>query len=293
MENAGEADHIAALIIPSTGSQEEELQSCHFTRESEVFSGDMQLSSSPDEASEQATGIVMVSMPESSDDYQTPPEHHLSSQNSSNDGQVTAVVDLETGSGGVGNSETMVMDDSCERMIDLTTDSDNLEFLENRHRVRVSVRVLEVEDNNTVMVDENNTNTEEIETQYAVGEINAESCVAEALKTLKETVPKVFVEMPVREQETERKTSLNLDCKGKRQLPFSMKGKEKNNIEKHEDVFTDILNRAWKILVGQQGKCGAEADGDDDLLETAMRRGLTLPRPRWWPPEEEEGGFQG
>ncbi|CAI9278536.1 unnamed protein product [Lactuca saligna] len=290
MENAGEADQIAALIIPSTDSQEEEIQSCHFTRESEVFSGDMQLSSSPEEASEQATGIVMVSMQESSDDYQTPPEHHLSSQNSSNDGQVTTVVDLETGSGGVGNSETMVMDDSCERMIDLTTDSDNLEFLENR----VRVRVLEVEDNNTVMADENNTNTEEIETQYAVGETNAGSCVAEALKTLKETVPKVFVEMPVREQETESKTSLNLDCKGKRQLPFSMKGKEKNNIEKHEDVFTDILNRAWKILVEQQRKCGAEADGDDDLLETAMRRGLTLPRPRWWPPEEEEeDGFEG
>ncbi|CAH1416957.1 unnamed protein product [Lactuca virosa] len=291
MGNAGDAD-LAALIIPSTGSQEEELQSCHFTRESEVFSGDMQLSSSPDEASEQATGIIMVSMPESSDDYQTPPEHHLSSQNSSNDGQVTAVVDLETGSGGVENSETMVLDDSCERMIDLTTDSDNLEFLENRHRVRV--RVLEVEDHNTVMVDGNNTNTEEMETQYAVGEINSESCVAEALKMLKETVPKVFVEMPVREQETESKTSLNLDCKGERQLPFSMKGKEKINIEKHEDVFTDTLNRAWKILVGPQGKCDAEADGDDDLLETAMRRGLTLPRPRWWPPEEEEeGGFEG
>ncbi|KAI3711045.1 hypothetical protein L2E82_40849 [Cichorium intybus] len=259
----------ALIFVPScklTYSQKEKLQSSLFDRESEVFSAD--------EASEQATGIIMTSMPESSDDYQTPPEHQLSSQNSSNDGQVlatkTAVLDQEAESGGVRGGEKMVVDDSYDRkekrMVDLTKDSDDLAFLEKSPR--------SIEKNDTVMVDVNDT--EEMGVEFTVEETKAESRVA----------PKVFVEMPMREQEarmssTEVNRSLNkiADPKGKRQLPVSFHGAEK----KHEG-FIDTLSRAMKLQKGD-----VKADGDDDFLETAKRQGMTFPRPRWWPPEGEGG----
>ncbi|KAI3497155.1 hypothetical protein L1887_39560 [Cichorium endivia] len=220
---------------------------------------------SESEASEQATGIIMASMPESSDDYQTPPEHQLSSQNSSNDGQVpatkTAVLDQETESGGVRGGETMVVDDSYERkekrMVDITKDSDDLPFLEKNDT--------DLEKNDTVLVDVNDT--EEMGVEFTVEETKAESRVA----------PKVFVEMPMREQEA--RVNKIVDPKGKRQLPVTFDGTEK----KHEG-FIDTLNRALKLLKGD-----VKADGDDDFLETAKRRGMTFPRPRWWPPEGEGG----
>ncbi|KAI3501080.1 hypothetical protein L1887_28938 [Cichorium endivia] len=253
----------ASLFIPRlTYSQKEKCQSSPFDRESEVFSAD--------EASEQATGIIMDTMPESSDDYQTPPEHQLSSQNSSNDGQVpatkTAVLDQEAESGGVRGGETMVVDDSYERkekrMVDLTKDSDDLAFLEKSPR--------SIEKNDTVMVDVNDT--EEMGVEFTDEETKAESRVA----------PKVFVEMPMREQEARMSSTEGnkiADPKGKRQLPVSFHGAEK----KHEG-FIDTLNRAMKLLKGD-----VKADGDDDFLETAKRRGMTFPRPRWWPPEGEGG----
>ncbi|KAL7595309.1 hypothetical protein Lser_V15G29592 [Lactuca serriola] len=245
----------------------------------------MQSSSSSEEASEQATGIIMVSVPESSDDYQTPPEHQFSSQNSSNDGQVpaaktkTASLDGEVESSGVQAEQRMVVEDTYDRKkkqtIDITNDSDNLEFLENRSRT------LEYKDNNILIVDVNDT-----------GQIEAEESNA-AKNWVVEDAPKVFVEMPMREQEvsmsyTEVNKSLNkiddhnVYPKGKGRLPFSIS----IETEKKNDVFIDTLNRACKILKREaKVEAGGDTDKDDDFLETAMRRGLIFHRPRWWPPE--------
>ncbi|KAI3820262.1 hypothetical protein L1987_07806 [Smallanthus sonchifolius] len=116
MENSG--DKFASLLIPNcqrTASQEEKLQSCPFARESKVLPDDIQLSSSTEEASEQATGIEMVSLPDSFDEYQTPPEQPSYSQNSSNDGHV--------------------------RIVDLANDSDNLDT----EKIDVGDRVDEID----------------------------------------------------------------------------------------------------------------------------------------------------
>ncbi|KAL8199463.1 hypothetical protein R6Q57_013031 [Mikania cordata] len=106
MENPG--DKFASFIIPNcqrTSSQEEKLLCCPFTRESKASSDDIQSSSSP----EQATGIEMLSLPDSFDEYQTPPDHHSCSQNSNNEGQ--RIVDL-TNESDVLDTEQMDMDET-------------------------------------------------------------------------------------------------------------------------------------------------------------------------------------
>lgn len=293
MEKAGDVDQFASLIIPNcqpTASQEKKLQACPFARESEVFSGGLQLSSSPDEASEQTTGIIMVSLPESSDDYQTPPEQQFYSQNSSNDGQLpatkTAAVNREMENGGVGAEETMVADDDCERqgerVINLSNESDNLGFSEKSPRVHL-------EDNDTLMVDDSDT--------HPVDEIDAENSVTKARETelvssLKESAHEVFVEMPQREQEATRSPSIvnSTSNRGKRRLPLSVNGRDQNNGEKGDyskhEAIRNALDRALKMLVGEPKD---DCHEDIDFLKTAKRRGMTFPRPRWWPPE---GGLE-
>ncbi|KAI3707399.1 hypothetical protein L6452_25880 [Arctium lappa] len=302
MEKAGDVDPFASLIIPNcqpTASQENKLQACPFARESEVFSGGLQLSSSPEEASEQTTGIIMLSLPESSDDYQTPPEQQFYSQNSSNDGQLpatkTAAVDREMESGGVGSGETMVVDDDFERqgqrVIDLSNESDNLGFSEKSPR-------LHLEDNDTLMIDGNDTHSVDGNDTHLVDEIDAENSVTEAREmelssSPKENAHEVFVEMPPREKEASISPSTvnTTSNRGKRRLPLSVNGRDQNNGEKGDycrhEAFRNALDRVLKMLVGEpKDDCH---DEDIDFLKTAKRRGMTFPRPRWWPPE---GGLQ-
>ncbi|KAK1406738.1 hypothetical protein QVD17_38346 [Tagetes erecta] len=85
MEYSG--DKFASLIIPNchrTSSQDEKLQSCPFSRQSKASSDNIQSSSSPDDSSEQVTGIEMLTLPDSFDEYETPPEQDYS-HNSIND----------------------------------------------------------------------------------------------------------------------------------------------------------------------------------------------------------------
>ncbi|KAI3771422.1 hypothetical protein L6452_02586 [Arctium lappa] len=72
------------MACASVGGEENTLQTSPFARESKVLSGDLQLSSSPDEAPGQTTEIIMLSLPECSNDCQTPPEQQFYSQNSNN-----------------------------------------------------------------------------------------------------------------------------------------------------------------------------------------------------------------
>ncbi|KAI3469029.1 hypothetical protein Pfo_025692 [Paulownia fortunei] len=76
----------------------------------------------------------------------------------------------------------------------------------------------------------------------------------------------------------------------RRQLPVSLKGKEKNvgggnvleTVESKSGLldFLDVL----KVVVGDMdGGCE-----DADFLMTAKRQGLTFPRARWWPPEGDD-----
>ncbi|CAI9759474.1 unnamed protein product [Fraxinus pennsylvanica] len=70
---------------------------------------------------------------------------------------------------------------------------------------------------------------------------------------------------------------------GKRELPPSIKGKEKNvrgeevveNVRSKNELLMDLLE-VLKVKVGVE---------EVDFLKTAKRRGLTFPKPRWWPPE--------
>uniref|UniRef100_A0A5B7B7M1 Uncharacterized protein n=1 Tax=Davidia involucrata TaxID=16924 RepID=A0A5B7B7M1_DAVIN len=76
--------------------------------------------------------------------------------------------------------------------------------------------------------------------------------------------------------------------RGRRELPFSISGQTKNvgresglgtSPAKHK-LLKDLLD-ALK-MVAKELDDGSE---DVDFLETAKRRGMTFPRPRWWPPE--------
>lgn len=263
MENSGDIDKFASVIIPHcqpTASQEEKLQSCPLARESEVFSDDIQSSSS----SEQATGIIMVSLPESSDEYQTPPEQHSYSQNSGNDDQVpatnTAAIGRDMKSGRVGDGDAMTADDDGEEppgqtMVDLANDSDILGFSEKSPRV---------------VVDKNDT--EQITVERRIHETDAENLVCETSETelissLKENDHQVFVEMPKRV--TIVNTNLNT---GKRKLPFSINKEEQNRTQNSREDFIDSLDRVWKMLTH-----GNDEIEEIDFIETAKRRGLTFP----------------
>ncbi|KAL7100242.1 hypothetical protein ACP275_09G135300 [Erythranthe tilingii] len=76
--------------------------------------------------------------------------------------------------------------------------------------------------------------------------------------------------------------------KKRRKLPASLFDTRAKNVEGSSTSngglvnFVDILKVA--VCGGEDGG-GAAGEDDVDLLETAKRRGLTFPRPRWWPPE--------
>ncbi|KAJ8526715.1 hypothetical protein K7X08_029192 [Anisodus acutangulus] len=76
---------------------------------------------------------------------------------------------------------------------------------------------------------------------------------------------------------------------GRRELPLSMRGDK--NVGLVEEVgrrattengsFKDLME-AFSVVVGD---LRSDDKNDADFFETAKRRGLTFPRPRWWPPE--------
>ncbi|KAM7491162.1 hypothetical protein LguiA_034083 [Lonicera macranthoides] len=77
----------------------------------------------------------------------------------------------------------------------------------------------------------------------------------------------------------------------KRELPFSIRTKEKNmggvlKSGSSNSVNDRILNDLFHVLkmVVTKFDDGYE-DSDSDFFKTAKRRGLSFPRPRWWPPE--------
>ncbi|KAK9053217.1 hypothetical protein SSX86_029849 [Deinandra increscens subsp. villosa] len=218
MENSG--DKFSSLIIPNchhTASQEEKLQSCPFTRESPK---DIQSSSSPAESPEQATGIEIVSLPDSFEEYQPSYPH-----NSTNDAHVAAATKTAAFS-------PMKVDDNDgeqerHRTVDLANDSDNL------------------------YTDPAKSVTENVETG----------------------AHQVFVEMP--QQVTDKR---------KRQLPVSVKTQKQTIESSKREAFASLVDRVLK-MVGEGKPRGGGDDVEVDFLETAKMRGLTLPRPRWWPAE--------
>ncbi|KAD6453158.1 hypothetical protein E3N88_07863 [Mikania micrantha] len=84
---------IGSLLVVTFGqmvkaSVEEKLRSHPFAKVSKTFSDDIPVSSSPAEFLEHDTGIVMLTLPESSDEYHTPPDHLCRSETSSIEGQI-------------------------------------------------------------------------------------------------------------------------------------------------------------------------------------------------------------
>uniref|UniRef100_A0A3Q7JYU0 Uncharacterized protein n=1 Tax=Solanum lycopersicum TaxID=4081 RepID=A0A3Q7JYU0_SOLLC len=84
--------------------------------------------------------------------------------------------------------------------------------------------------------------------------------------------------------------------KGKRKLPLWVKGGSLEEVGRRETTkgtFEDLVEGFSMIFGDVSGddsndKIGGDDSNDKigaDFLETAMRRGLTFPRPRWWPPE--------
>ncbi|GJR87678.1 hypothetical protein Tco_0211689 [Tanacetum coccineum] len=72
--------------------------------------------------------------------------------------------------------------------------------------------------------------------------------------------------------------------RGKHKLPVLLDKKVTENRREGEcsrhDVFKETINRVLKMLVAQgKGKgCGGKGV---DFLETAKKKGMTFPRPRW------------
>lgn len=82
---------------------------------------------------------------------------------------------------------------------------------------------------------------------------------------------------------------------GRRELPPSIRkganvaGEKtrKENLAAKDKIFKGLLD-ALKMVAGQLDGGGSEEEEEEDVdfLETAKRHGMTLPRPRWWPPED-------
>ncbi|TMW89547.1 hypothetical protein EJD97_017034 [Solanum chilense] len=81
-------------------------------------------------------------------------------------------------------------------------------------------------------------------------------------------------------------------AKGRRELPSSMRGgaetvrssEEVGRSETTKGRFKDLVE-AFSMIVGDVSGDDSNDKNGADFLETAMRRGLSFPRPRWWPPE--------
>ncbi|MCD7466621.1 hypothetical protein HAX54_003468 [Datura stramonium] len=76
---------------------------------------------------------------------------------------------------------------------------------------------------------------------------------------------------------------------GRRELPLSIRGGDKNVGPLEEVGRRATKNGKFKDLVEAFSMVVGDVSGDDnnaaDFLETARRRGLSFPQPRWWPPE--------
>lgn len=49
----------------------------------------------------------------------------------------------------------------------------------------------------------------------------------------------------------------------------------------HHEAFVDTMSLVMKML--SESKRRNYDDVEIDLIETAKKRGMTFPRPRWWP----------
>ncbi|MDV3196923.1 MAG: hypothetical protein Q8871_02790 [Pigeon pea little leaf phytoplasma] len=148
----------------------------------------------------------MLSVPDSSDEYQTPPDHHSCSQNSNNE---------------------------FKRIVDLAYKSDDLD-----------TEQIDVDDETEAAKSMNETQDTEV------------------ICSPVETTHQVFEEMHQKEQ------MKNSDCC-------------KN------EAFKDILKHALKMAEEAKSLSGGYEDDDEnvDFMKTSKKRGLILPRPRWWPAE--------
>ncbi|KAJ4956384.1 hypothetical protein NE237_013167 [Protea cynaroides] len=76
----------------------------------------------------------------------------------------------------------------------------------------------------------------------------------------------------------------------RRQLPASMRGPMQNAAKRLIPDSSFSENQSLKSLMDavielSGGKNATGDPGNVDILETAKQRGMTFPRPRWWPPE--------
>ncbi|EYU21303.1 hypothetical protein MIMGU_mgv1a012741mg [Erythranthe guttata] len=218
--------------------------------------------------------------------FHTPPEHHNHSQLSSSEDQ--------NGDGGCCRSEKVRVSEG-----ELEDEADS-------HKLMALIDELE---RDTVPVDE----TEKIasETQDAGGDldgiyvnrgeirtedldgIEVNTCSTGSLNSSR-------IEEDIRNMKPDRVREDEKICgdgcpkiddgeKKRRKLPASLFYTRAKNVEGSGTSngglvnFVDILKVA--VGGGEDGGGGAAGEEDVDLLETAKRRGLTFPRPRWWPPE--------
>ncbi|KAA8522169.1 hypothetical protein F0562_012842 [Nyssa sinensis] len=75
---------------------------------------------------------------------------------------------------------------------------------------------------------------------------------------------------------------------GRRELPSTISGQAKNVGGESGQDTPSAKHQLLKDLLDALKMVAAELDDgseDVDFLETAKRRGMTFPRPRWWPPE--------
>ncbi|KAL6968712.1 hypothetical protein U1Q18_034506 [Sarracenia purpurea var. burkii] len=79
---------------------------------------------------------------------------------------------------------------------------------------------------------------------------------------------------------------------GRRELPFSISGHAKNRGGDAGLEASAAKNQLLKDLLAALKMVAGELDdgpGEDvDFLETAKKKGMTFPRPRWWPPEDND-----
>ncbi|KAK1406739.1 hypothetical protein QVD17_38347 [Tagetes erecta] len=285
MANSGDGDKFGPLIIPNcrrTTSQEEKLQACPFARQSKPSSDNIQSSSSADESPEQATGIEILTLPESSDEYHTPPEHHSCSQNSSNEGQIppTMITDFDR------NVEDPIPVDDAGEHVGRGFVEKSGDVVEDNNTCTSAHQVFdEMPQTSAHQVFDEMPRTSAHQVFDEMPQTSAHQVFDEMPQTSAHQVfdempqtsaRQVFDEIPRREQENVSRE--------KRKLPFSMKTqKKKSNCSKHE-AFMNSMNRVLK-MVGER-KTQKDNDGDEmsiDLLESAKMRGLSFPRPRWWP----------
>ncbi|GFZ02053.1 hypothetical protein Acr_15g0006620 [Actinidia rufa] len=296
-----------------TSSQEEILRTCPFARQSEVFSGD---GDSPSLDSlgipVSSTGIVMLSPPE---DFQTPPEDSLPASSDEQrpppppPPEAAVTVDAIAS-----QRKTNAADGGCtdsERAVDLGKDTDNLGFSEANSTQMISGGgdgfVVACEDFErelekfVVLRRESSSLCNEITFEspskklkvsgenFVVSEpprdlacdnelliretIHQENANTEFVDLEAEEIgeelgeDKVFVDLPMRE--TDVGVAVN-------------KGYE---VQKNVNGGSARKNGLLDALKWVAGEMGEGSEVDFDFLETAKSRGMTFPRPRWWPPE--------